>query len=340
MSSTRLRRIAAAIGMVALLPLVSAPARSAEPVTIHMGWVVSVANWASILFAKPELARHLNKSYRFEAVHFQGTPPMITGLASGELDIGDLAYSSFALAVENAGMSDLRIIADEFQDGVPGYFSDTFLVAKDSPIKTVTDLKHKVLATNAVGSAVDMAMRSMLRKNHLDDKKDVTIVEAAFPNMLAMLTQHKVDLFPGVLPFAVDPAVESATRVLFTQKQAVGRTQMIVWEARASFLQKNRAAMVDFMEDALRAERWYLDPANHEEAVAIAAKVSKQPASRFESWLFTKKDYYRDRDGRPDLDALQANINLQKQLGFLKSDLAVKKYTDLSIVEEAAKRLR
>jgi hypothetical protein len=41
----------------------------------------------------------------------------------------------------------------------------------------------------------------------------------------------------------------------------------------------------------------------------------------------------------PDLDALQSNVDEQQQLGFLKSPLIVKDYTDLSLVQEAAKRL-
>ena len=37
--------------------------------------------------------------------------------------------------------------------------------------------------------------------------------------------------------------------------------------------------------------------------------------------------------------ALQNNINTTAELGFLNSTFDVKKYSDLSIVEEAAKRL-
>ncbi|HTY66558.1 MAG TPA: ABC transporter substrate-binding protein [Burkholderiales bacterium] len=325
-------------GLAVVAPLRDSAAQS--PVKIRLAWVVPVANWASILPEKPDLLHHQGKSYVLEPVRFQGTPPMISAMAINDLEIGNLAYSSFSLAVENANLSDLRIIADEFQDGVPGYYSDEFFVAKDSPIKTVEDLKGKVLATNAVGSAVDIAMRAMLRKHNMQDKRDVTIIEAAFPNMPAMLADHKVDLFPGVLPFSVNPAIRGAARTLFSQKEAVGTTQMIVWAARSGFIQKNRAALVDFMEDMLRAERWFLAPANHKDAVAIAAKVSKQPEANFDSWLFTKQDYYRDPDGKPNLDALQANIDLQKELGFLKAGFDAKKYADLSIVEDAAKRLK
>ena len=114
-------------------------------------------------------------------MRFGGSPPIIIALATGDLQIGHLAYSSWAVAVENAGMDDLRIIASEFQDGVPGYYSDEYFVLKDSPIRTIEDLRGKVLATNAAGSAVDIGLRAMLRKHGLDEKKDVANVLPFWP---------------------------------------------------------------------------------------------------------------------------------------------------------------
>jgi sulfonate transport system substrate-binding protein len=274
-----------------------------------------------------------------EPTHFQGTPPMITALANGELEIANLAFSSFPFAVQNAGMEDLRIIGDEYQDGVGDHRSTEFMVSRDGPIKKVEDLKGRVVATNAVGSGVDIAARAMLRKHGLD-AKDVTIVEAGFPNMKAMLLSKKADLVPAAIPFALDPELRAKATPLFTQKDAMGESQMIIWVARAGFLEKNRAAMVDFLEDALRGVRFFLDPANHKEAVEIAARVSKQPPERYADWVFTSKDYYRDPNLLPNLDSLQQNINMQRELGFLKADLDVKKYADLSLVKEAARRLK
>ena len=43
---------------------------------------------------------------------------------------------------------------------------------------------------------------------------------------------------------------------------------------------------------------------------------------------------------KPDLDALQRNIALMKDLGFTKSDIDVKKYSDLSLIEAAGARLK
>jgi NitT/TauT family transport system substrate-binding protein len=233
----------------------------------------------------------------------------------------------------------MRVIADEFQDGVPGYHTNEFFVLADSPVRKVEDLKGKVLATNAQGSAVDIAMRVMLRKHGLEDRRDYTVVEAAFPTMRAMLTEKKVDMIPVVVPFSFDPELRKAGRVLFTQKEAIGETQMIVWAARKGFLDKNRAAMVDLMEDVLRIARWYVNPANHQAAMEIAGRLTRQAPERFD-WLYTTRDYYRDRNMIPNLDALQANIRTQKELGFLRSDIDVKKHADLSIVQEAAARLK
>jgi NitT/TauT family transport system substrate-binding protein len=162
--------------------------------------------------------------------------------------------------------------------------------------------------------------------------------------MAAMLLEKKADAIPGVIPFSFNPKLREGSRVLFTQKEIVGRTQMILWAARSEFLKKNRAAMVDFMEDSIRAARWFLDPANHKEAVEIAARVSKRPPEAFDKWLFVKAgqqgDYYRNPDMLPDLRALQANIQLQHDLGLLKASFDVTKYADLSIVREAAKRVK
>jgi sulfonate transport system substrate-binding protein len=315
-------------------------AAAAEPVKIRVAWTVGVANWASLILEKKDLAQHLGKSYVFEPVHYTGTPLMITAMATGDLEIGDLAYSTLALAIENAGMDDLRVIGDDFQDGVGDNYSNEYFVLKDSPIKRVEDLKGQVIATNAAGSAVDIAMRAMLRKHGLEEKRDYTMIEATFPTMGAMLTSKKAALIPGVIPFALNPDFRNAGRVLFTQKEAIGPTQMIVFVARKSFLDKNRAAMVDMMEDMIRIVRWYVDPANHKEAVAIAARFTKQPPERFDAWLFSAKDYYRDPNMKPNLTALQANIATQKQLGFIKSEIDVKKYADLSLIEEAARRLK
>ena len=75
----------------------------------------------------------------------------------------------------------MRVVADEFQDGVDDYYSEDYMVLKDGPIQKVEDLKGRVVATNAAGSAVDV--KAMLHKHGLEPNRDYTVVEAPLPAM-------------------------------------------------------------------------------------------------------------------------------------------------------------
>src|SRR5262249_26039187 len=121
----------AATGLYAAVLFGASAAQAQTPIKIRNSWVAPVTNWASILLEKKELARHLGKSYVMEPVRFAGTPPMVTALANNELEIANLAYSTLGIAIQNAGLSDLRIIADEFRDGVEGYYSQEYMVLAD-----------------------------------------------------------------------------------------------------------------------------------------------------------------------------------------------------------------
>jgi sulfonate transport system substrate-binding protein len=287
------RSLAAALAATLFGTAMLDAAPAADAVKIRLSYTVPISNSASILLEKKDLAKHLGKSYQLEVTRFAGTPLMITAMAADELDIANLAYPSLPVAIQNAGMSDLRIIADDFQDGNAGYYSNEYVVLEDGPIRKIEELKGKVVATNAVGSGADIAMRAMLRKVGLENKRDYTVIEAPFPTMRAMLLERKVDLVPAVLPFSHDPELRKIGRPLFTAADAVGVSQFTMWTARQGFIDKNRAAMVDFMEDTLRIVRWYLDPANRNEVMDICARITKQPSERF-AWVFTGKDYYRD----------------------------------------------
>src|SRR5262245_65494061 len=84
----------------------------------------------------------------------------------------------------------------------------------------------------------------------------------------------------AVVPSSYDPELHKIALTLFIQRDAIGVTDMIVWTARKPFIDKNRPAMVDFMEDTLRITRWFLDPNNHKEAIEIAGRVTKRSEER------------------------------------------------------------
>jgi sulfonate transport system substrate-binding protein len=314
--------------------------RGDEPVTIRAAWVNTPASLIPILFAKDGLAQHQGKSYRFEPVYYASSPTQISAIASGELEIATLNFISIPSAVLNAGLTDLRVIADETQAGVEGHATVEYAVLKDSPIKTIDDLKGKTLATIGIGSGTDIAMRATLVKHGLEFPRDYTIVEARPAVAVPMLLDHKADMIFNTVPFTYLPDYVNNSRVLFTMGDGMGGAELSVWLARAGFIEKHRAAMVDLMEDMIRSYRWYADPANHKEAVAILARTTKQPAEQLDGWAFTNKDFGRNLDGVPDIAMLQRNIDTVQSLGFIKSHVDVASLADLSLVKEAGQRLK
>ncbi len=328
------------VAMAVLAAAIPGRGRAAEPFPLRVAWNIPAGDVPLALYGKPGIAVHEGKSYTLDLVHLGGTPPDIAALAEGEVDIAPLGFASLSLAIDDAKIEDLRIIADLLQDGVENHYSDEFMVLNDGPIKAIEDLKGKVVAANVINGAVDIGLRTMLKKHGLQEKRDYTLIELAFPDMKPQLLARKVDLISAVLPFSQDRQLRAVAHTLFVQKDAMGASQLLFMAARNGFLQKHRAVVVDFLEDNLRELRWYSDPAHHDEAIKIVADYTHTPPSLWSSWLFTDNGLYRAPNGKPDLAALRRNITTAHEMGFLKSNVDPTKYADLSLVDEAAKRIK
>jgi NitT/TauT family transport system substrate-binding protein len=333
-------KLARYLAAAAALVLFGGTAWSAELPKIRLGWVVAPGSTAALLMMKPDASVHRGVTYTFEPMHFVSTAVELVPLASDQVDIIDISYSALGAAIQNAHLDDLRIISDEIQDGVNGHENGSgFLVMKDGPIKTFDDLKGKVVAVLTVGSATDMQARIMMRRHGLEASRDYSIIEARFPNMKSLLLEGKAAMVAIAPPFAFDPELQAKSRMFFTETDAMGPTQLLALAARKSFIDKNRAVLVDFFEDMIRTVRWFTDPKNHAAAVALAAALTKQPEAQLQR-LFTKQDNYRDPNAQPNLHALQHSLDLQHEMGLQKTKLDVTRYADLSLVREAAARLK
>jgi len=313
---------------------------SADPLQIRVGWATAPTHVQPLVDElrrrHPEVFRHFAKSYVAEGMRFNGSTPQIQALAIKELEVAAFGPSAVALAVNNAQL-DMRIVADVFQDGVPGYLTVKYVVLADGPIHRVEDLKGRRVASNAIGSFGDSTMRVMLHKHGVTDK-DVATIEVNFGNMPAMLSEGKVDLI-NLVPQYGDYLTSGKFRLLFTGHDAQGVSQAQVWTMRADFIKDHRPALVDFFEDHIRALRWFLDPAHHDEAVAIAQAVTKAHREDVD-YVFTKNDSYRAPDALPDVAATQRAIDNDLALGVIQKGLTVSpKYIDLSLAEEAKRRL-
>ncbi len=304
---------------------------------IRVGYSVIPIHLQPLVFKKEYgIAKHEGTKFTSEMIHFRGSSAQLTALAAGELDLAVLAFSTFAAGIVNA-RQDIVALADVARDGPQ--FSSVFAVNQDSPIKKVGDLKGKVLAINGKGGAVDMAARTVLLKAGLKPGIDVNIVEARFGAMEAMLRQKKTDVAVFVAPFWARAQIKGGLRPLFYQRDGLGTTQFLLFAAKKDWVAKNRAVLVDWMEDYVRGVNWLLDPANRTKATEYAADYSKRKPGQL-AWAFQKEsDYYHDPKGRLDVPAFQSNVDTLHKLGVLRRTIDVTKYVDHSIVDEAAARI-
>jgi sulfonate transport system substrate-binding protein len=306
-------------------------------VTLKLGVGLTPPHVSPLIFNDPALTRHNGKSYKVEMNSFRGSAAQLAALASGDIDIAALAYSTFAGGIVN-GKQPIVAISDLCRDGP--WFSNVFAVLDNSPVKSIADLKGKVIAINARGGSVDMAVRHMLNRNGLKPDSDVTIVEMGFGAMEAVLREGRATLS------VFDPALwarvqqKGGVRPLFHQRDAQGTEQFLLYAVKAEFAKKNRAVLVDWLEDYVRGVNWLFDPANRDAAVQKAATLTKQDPALLKLWAFQEgKDWYHDPKGRLDVKAFQANVDMLTQFNILPRALNVADHIDESLVEEATGRL-
>jgi NitT/TauT family transport system substrate-binding protein len=111
-------------------------------------------------------------------------PEIITGgaaaipqIENGSLDIAMTNYVSTFVAVEQG--KKIKLIADMYQ-AAPNTFN--IMVPKDSPIKTVADLKGKTVLVNNLNNIGQLAVTTQLKVAGLT-AEDVKFVEKPFPDM-------------------------------------------------------------------------------------------------------------------------------------------------------------
>jgi ABC-type nitrate/sulfonate/bicarbonate transport system substrate-binding protein len=259
----------------------------------------------------------------------------MTALAAGELQLGALGPQSLANAVITAKLDDLRAVVQVLTTDYPGYTGGQYWCR--DPIAKPEDMKGKTIAINARASGPDAALRAHLEKHGVKDG-EYQVVEMPFPAALPAILSKKVDCAVLVAPWQFQMEGRTDFHKIFTLADVLGPSETAVWTGKADWIAKNRAALVDFVEDHLRFRHWALDPKTQPEAAKLAAQHDKQPVENL-SWIFTTRDNYHEPNGRIDVARFQKNVDDLARLKVTPGTVDAKKYIDTSIVEDAVKRL-
>ena len=322
--------------LAAGLTLLAGTAAQGEPFKLRMQYGSATGQFVPIIpLAPKEIYRHYGKSYVVEPHFMAGSGPALTALAAGELDVAGLAPQSMANATVEAKL-DLRAFAQVLSSDMPGWNATRFW-AKDR-IKSVADLRGKTIAVNARNSSNDAAVHVIMGRLGMADGKDYQIAELRFAAILPALETDRVDAGVLIQPFSLT-AQAKGYHAVFSTGDAFGPSETVVWGTRAEFIAKNRAVLVDMMEDHILLRRWIMDPKTRLEAVKLVAQVDKIPPETLSDWLYTTKDNYHHPQALLDRARFQKNVDDLVAAKVVPGSIDANKYVDLSIVQEAIARI-
>jgi NitT/TauT family transport system substrate-binding protein len=250
------RSIAAAA--VAVLGLLTLPASAADKVTVtQYGVNVATLPWAVALEKGFFKQRGLDVD---GILGSNGGGTTIRNVLASGLPFGEVAVPAAVAAIQ--GGSNLKIV----YSAVNNFGDLSWIVRKDSPLKTIADLKGHKVAFTEPRSATEMVLRMILQRQKLDVQ---TMPTGGISAGIVALDQGAVDAAPIEEPLLLpDP---SKYRILFRVSDYVPTITWSVGVVTADYA-KAHPDVVRKLIDVRRDAVAYIE-AHPAEAEAIYHKV-------------------------------------------------------------------
>ncbi|WP_434652178.1 ABC transporter substrate-binding protein [Pseudomonas sp. R3-56] len=226
-----------------LSTLSAAPlAQAAEPLVLHVG----DQNYYNVRASVEASGVLEGAPYRVDWKHFQAAAPLAEALSTGDLDLGFLGDSGFLFLA--AKQAPVKLI------GVSRQNPDTIalLVPKDSPVKTIADLKGKKVAYWPGAWSQQLTLRALERAGLPEDHVD--FIKLMPIDAAAALPQGSIDAFPVWEPYISQQILFSGARPILTAKDLMPGLSAIA--ASTPAIDSKREAIADFLGRVKQARAW------------------------------------------------------------------------------------
>lgn len=211
--------------------------------------------------------------YKVDWKHFQSAAPVAEGLEAGALDLGFLGDSGFIFLAAKGASVKLIGVSRQNPDTI------ALLVPKDSPAKTIEDLKGKKVAYWPGAWSQQLTLRALekagLPSNYVEFVKLMPLDAAA------ALPQGSIDAFPVWEPYISQQQVFSGARAIITARGLMPGLSSIA--ANANAIEPKRAAIADFLGRLQKARAWV--QANKDAYADIWAKKSGLDQAVSRHWI-------------------------------------------------------
>lgn len=190
------------------------------------------------------------------------------------------------------------------------------IVGKDSPLKSVQDLKGKRVAATKGTDPFFFLLRA-IHANGLK-KSDIEIVHLQHPEGRVALQRKTVDAWAGLDPHMASAEVEDGARPLYRNATF---SSYVVLNTTENFAKQHPDELTRVLKVYERARKWIL--ANREETIKIVAEESKQSVPVIRQ-AFSRANFEQPIPGKLHVDTIQATIPI------LIDEEIVKKGVDLN----------
>ena len=213
----------------------------------------------------------------------------------------------------------------------------TVIVRKDSPIKTIADLRGKKLGVWSTGAGAFKAARvAIMDAAGIDIVKDTKMVQVAAPALFKLLATGQVDAMINLSSFTIEAASQpDKFRSIFSPndywKKKTGYPivfsgPLVAWK---SWIDENPARAKNFAQAVEESFRWLRKPENLDAAVkqhgAEAGVTTAAQIETYKKWLAEKRIFMTEWN-RKSIDAQWQFLELAKHYGILDKVPSEQKY--------------
>jgi sulfonate transport system substrate-binding protein len=232
-----------------------------NPKLLRIGFQKS-ASVLTLIKAQGTLEKRFSpKGIEVKWIEFPAGPQMLEGLNVGAIDIGYVGEAPPIFA-QAAGAN---FVYAGFEGSSPK--AEALLVQKDSPIKTVADLKSKKIALNK-GSNVHYFLVKLLEKNGLR-YSDIQPVFLAPADARAAFERGSVDAWVIWDPYTAASEKQIGARILADATGVVKNYAYFL--AERTFATKSAETLAELFEEVKKQGEWI--NANYAEAAALVAPL-------------------------------------------------------------------
>ena len=260
---------------------------------------------------------------------FQGFPEIKEALIANRMQAGFLV-APMAVALRSQGVP-IKIVY------LGHRYGSAFVVAKDGPVRSVSDLVGRTIAIPSRFSDERLIVGRALRANGLSET-NVKMVEMAPPDVASALSSGAIDGFIMGEPFPSQAELGGYGRVLFFAKEYWPDYISCVLVVRDDVIDRRPEAVQLLVDGIARSGLWLDEGKPHREYAAefVGRYYFHQPP-RLLRWALTQPidrvTYTPLAPTKPDFDLI---VDLMMQAKLLERRLEFSEFVDTRFADGAA----